>query len=327
MSKLSKIGFFVFLVALVVACLWFLSPLLPWTLKSRLERVFIHGSFLDKRLGCTPSRKSVAIPAGDLILAGDLYQPEEASARHPTILMVHGSTRWGRRLALYPLLAESLSREGYLVLVMNLRGFGDSQTPTDTTSVLAWDSTKDVSAGLTFLESLDEVDGEQLFVIGHSLGGTWALKTSEKDSRIKKVVAIGPGPKLKELSPRRREELQARFSRVRNLEPPISQDTFQKIFEANLLEAALEHFKGELHQPVLLIDGELESEYNKAFLEEQYRQMTHPKRHIGLENAAHYLNVAGLEELHRFPLLGNLVLYDRRTLREAVATIDGFLNE
>jgi alpha-beta hydrolase superfamily lysophospholipase len=327
MSKLSKIGFSVFLIALVVACLWLLPPLLPWTLKSRMERIFIHGSLLDKRLGGAPSRMSVAIPAGDLILAGDLYKSEEASARYPAVLVVHGSTRWGRRLALYPLLAEWLAREGYLVLVMNLRGFGDSQTPTDTSSVLAWDSTKDVSAGLTFLESLDEVDGKQLFVLGHSLGGTWVLKASEKDSRIKKVVALGPGPRLKELSPRRREEFRARFSRDRHLEPPISQETFQKIYEATLLEAALEHFKGDLHQPVLLIDGELESEHNKAFLEEQYQQMTHPKRYIGLENAGHYLNVAGLEELQRFPRLGDLVVYDRRTLREAVAAIDGFLSE
>ena len=58
------------------------------------------------------------------------------------------------------------------MLAVDLRGFGDSETPADVNSVEAWDSTEDISAALTFLESLDRVDSEQLFIVGHSLGGS-----------------------------------------------------------------------------------------------------------------------------------------------------------
>ena len=326
-KRLRQFALFGLLAALAIGSVFLLRPVLPWTLKNRLERTFVHGSLVYRRLGYLASGESISLQAEDLILAGDLYEPPGVSPPHPAILLVHGSTRWGRRLSLYPLLAEELARRGYLVVAINLRGFGDSETPADTSSVVAWDSTKDVSAALTFLESLDKVDSERVSIIGHSLGGTLALKVSRVDPRIKKVVAIGPGHRLKEFAARDREEFRERFSKVRELEHPIPSETFQEIYEAMFLDTALGYFKGERHQPVLLIDGELEREPGKRYLDEQYRQMTHPKSFIRLEDVAHYLSVSGLEELHRIPGLGNLVVYDRRTLTEAVSAIDAFLSE
>jgi pimeloyl-ACP methyl ester carboxylesterase len=213
------------------------------------------------------------------------------------------------------------------VLAVDLRGFGDSETPADVNSVEAWDSTEDISAALTFLESLDRVDSEQLFIVGHSLGGTWAIKASEKEQRIKRVAVIGPGKRQRVSTERSREEFRERFWKVRNLEQPIEMGTFEKIPETTFLAAVLDYFKGEHHQPILLIDGELESKASKTYLEEQYEQMTDPKSFVRLEGSAHYLSVAGLEELHRLPGVGNLAVYDRRTMTVALAAIDNFLSE
>lgn len=326
-ERLRQFALVGLLVVLAIGCVFLLRQVLPWTVKSRLERVLVHGSLLNKRLGCLASGEGVFIQTEDLILAGELYEPPGFSPPHPAILLIHGSTRRGRRLALYPLLAEGLAQKGYLVLAFNLRGFGDSQTPADVNSVEAWDSTEDISAALTFLESLDKVDSDRLFIVGHSLGGTWAIRASEKDPRIKRVVVIGPGKRLKVSSARSREEFRQRFSKVRDLEQPIDLGTFERVHEATFLAAVLDYFKGEHHQPILLIDGDLESEASKMYLEEQYGQMTQPKSIVKLQDAAHYLSVAGLEELHRFPGVGNLVVYDRRTMKVALAAIDDFLSE
>jgi pimeloyl-ACP methyl ester carboxylesterase len=299
----------------------------PWSVESRVERIFVHGTLLDKRLGYLASGEGVFIQAEDLTLAGELYEPSGVSPPHPAILLVHGSTRWGRRMALYPLLADGLARKGYLVLAIDLRSFGGSETPADTHTVDAWDSTKDISAALTYLESLERVDSERLFLVGHSLGGTWAIKASEKDPRIERLAVIGPGKRLKAFSARAREEFRERFWKVRNLEQSIAPDTFQKIHEATFLAAVLDYFKGEGHQPILLIDGELESEPSKRYLDEHYGQMTQPKSFVRLEDTAHYLSVAGLEELHRVPGVGNLVVYDSRTMTDALSAIDAFLSE
>ncbi|MGB5878430.1 MAG: alpha/beta fold hydrolase, partial [Thermoanaerobaculia bacterium] len=160
-KRLRQFALIGLLALLAIGCVFLLRRVLPWSVKSRVERILVHGNLLDKRLGYLASGESVFIQAEDLILAGELYEPPGVSPPHPAILLVHGSTLWGRRLALYPLLAEELARKGYLVLAIDLRGFGDSQTPADTRSVDAWDSTKDIAAALTFLDSLDRVDSER----------------------------------------------------------------------------------------------------------------------------------------------------------------------
>lgn len=315
------------LAVLAIGFLILLRPVLPWTVESRMERVFVHGSLLDKRLGYLHSGERVSIQAGELVLAGELYEPPDVSPPHPAILLLHGSTRWGRRLALYRLLAAELARAGYLVLAPDLRGFGDSQTPADTSSVDAWDSTKDISASLGFLESLSEVDGERLFVLGHSLGGTWAIRASEKERRVRRLVVIGPGKRIRVSTARSLAEFRERFWRVRNLEQAIDPSTFEQLHEATFLAAALDHFKGEGHRPILLIDGELESKASRTYLEEQFEQMTQPKKFLRLEDSAHYLNVVGFEELGWLPGVGNLVVYDRRTMETALAAIDSYLGD
>ena len=326
-KRFRQFALFGLLAVLVVGCVFLLRSYLPWSVESRLERVLVHGSLLDKRLGYLPVGESVFVQTGDLTLAGEVYMPPGSSEPHPAILLLHGSTRWGRRLALYPLLARGLARRGYLVLAVDLRGFGDSQTPADVGSVDAWDSTEDISAALGFLESLTEVDGERLFVLGHSLGGTWAIKASENEQRIRRLVVIGPGKRIRVSTARSRAEFRERFWRVRNLEQPIDPSTFEQLHKATFLAAALDYFKGESHQPILLIDGELESKASRTYLEEQFTQMTQPKKFVRLGDSAHYLNVVGFEELCWFPGVGNLVVYDRRTMETALAAIDSYLGD
>jgi hypothetical protein len=98
--RLRRFALFGLLVVLAIGCVFLLRPVLPWSVESRLERVFVHGSLLDKRLGFLASGESVFIQAGELTLAGEVYESTGVSPPHPAILLVHGSTRWGRRLAL-----------------------------------------------------------------------------------------------------------------------------------------------------------------------------------------------------------------------------------
>ena len=128
----------------------------------------------------------------------DLYLPSAAAKgkRRPAVLALHQTSPRGKRdLAgdgRNPNMgyAPELARRGYVVLCPDYPSFGD----------YAYDFSKDdyVSGSMKgvfnhmravdLLRSRDDVDGERIAVMGHSLGGHNAMFVSVFDERIKAVV-------------------------------------------------------------------------------------------------------------------------------------------
>lgn len=145
-------------------------------------------------------RKSLSISAeeGDRI-PFDLYlpQPLEEGAKRPAILALHPTGALGKRIVAGegPLenrgYAVELAQRGYVVLAPDYPSFGD---------YAAYDFAKDdyVSGTMKgianhmrcvdYLQTLPEVDGERIGVIGHSLGGHNAIFAACFDERIDAVV-------------------------------------------------------------------------------------------------------------------------------------------
>jgi uncharacterized protein len=84
--------------------------------------------------------------------------------------------------------AVVLARHGYGVLLFDARGHGRSA---GRAMDFGWYGDRDVSAGVSFLQSQRGVDDARIAAVGLSMGGEEAIGAAAADPRIKAVVAEG----------------------------------------------------------------------------------------------------------------------------------------
>jgi pimeloyl-ACP methyl ester carboxylesterase len=320
----------VVLVALAPAALigrtspdWAPQPLQNWAYDVRLalgspaKKVtsLAQGSIGDNRAYMDRSGQEVSFQSHGLTIVGTLYQPE-TEGEHPAILLLHGSTPEGRKLGLYRKLGAELAGRGYVVLSMDQRGFGQSDDPPAAELPADFDFVADVGSAVTFLSSVAGVDAARLYVVGHSFGGDVAVAAGIVEPRIAKIVAIGPGRRVKERYQYEQAYFQRRLTRYMRLPQTVSIEVITYIEEALPLENHLDYFTQPDHKPLLLIDGMGESEADRRFLQQMCDVITGPRVCVTLADADHYANVLNV---------GSLVIYDQRVAQSLVETIDQWL--
>ena len=84
--------------------------------------------------------------------------------------------------------AAVLARGGYGVLLLEARGHGGSG---GNANRWGWYGDRDISAGVTFLQSRHDVVDDRIGVVGISMGGEEAIGAAGSDERIRAVVAEG----------------------------------------------------------------------------------------------------------------------------------------
>ena len=131
-------------------------------------------------------------------LAGNLYRPLGRTGKLPGVLRAHGHWRNGRlentQLASIPGFGINMARQGYVVFAYDMVGWNDTvQTPHEfggppeqlwgfgPLGLQLWNSTR----ALDFLQSLPEVDPEQIAMTGASGGGTQTFLLAAVDDRVK----------------------------------------------------------------------------------------------------------------------------------------------
>lgn len=146
-------------------------------------------------------RERISLEVDDIRLAGQLFWPQGQGDRaYPALCLCHGiparapdpSDRG------YPELAERFCAQGFVVLIFNFRGTGESGGNFD---ILGW--SRDLEAMMGHLYEQERVDRERLSVMGFSAGAAVAIYVAAREQRISAVVACA--------SP-------ARFSRFRTRE-------------------------------------------------------------------------------------------------------------
>jgi pimeloyl-ACP methyl ester carboxylesterase len=224
-------------------------------------------------------------------------------------------------MGLYRILGRELADRGYIVLAIDLRGYGGSDDPPDVQQAASFAFVADVTHAVNYLTTIAEIRPDQLFVVGHSFGGDVAISAAVAEPRLQKVVAIGPGrrfnerggtPEAPEFNYFRRREM-----RYMLLWEAIPAETFMAYRVLLPLENQLAYFT-RAHQPLLLIDGALESAVDRAFLQNIYSLLSEPKAYVTLANADHYVNTANL---------GPVVIYDQLAVEALVQEIDKWLVE
>jgi len=118
-------------------------------------------------------------------LRGLLYVPDGVSARAPGLIVCHGYDKRGfRGYALFEQMAKTACQNGFVSLVFDFRGCGQSGGQFG----YGWDEQEDLEAAIDFLLGGREVRRDCVFVVGHSLGGAVSLYVAEGDKRVKAVV-------------------------------------------------------------------------------------------------------------------------------------------
>jgi dipeptidyl aminopeptidase/acylaminoacyl peptidase len=91
-------------------------------------------------------------------------------------------------------IADTLGRRGIAVLRLDDRGTGGSDVgPTGTTGPTSADFADDIRAGLAYLRTRPDIDGNRLALVGHSEGGMIAPMVAATDPKLRAIVLLA-GP-------------------------------------------------------------------------------------------------------------------------------------
>jgi dienelactone hydrolase len=265
----------------------------------------------------------VRFPSGRLQIAGTLYSPSTPFGTSPALVIGHGGTPKGRRLALYTVAARKLAERGYVVLAIDFRGFGDSEKPTRFQTASDLDFVQDVTAAVDFLSTLRRVDTSRIGVLGHSFGAGVAVLAAIRDRRISRAVSLSPGRNTARrffgpgaIAPKYPSR---RMSHDMEISPPIPREVFDPHLKDYVAEAILDY---PAHPPVLLVDGAREEEEDLAFLKDVAARATEPKGYVTIPGADHYFGT-GQRQLGTLPA----VPYDAPVMNSLVDAVDGWMRK
>lgn len=219
---------------------------------------------------------------------------------------------------MYRLLGKQLSSRGYYTLAVDQRGYGESEAVQSTEPPSATELIADVRCAVSHLASLPGVSADGIYIIGHSAGANLAVAVGLQDTNVLKIVAIGPSRRVMERAEAESAYFRRRVMRYERLREPIPAELYLQRAEALLIDNQIGHFSLPGHKPLLLIDGELESEEDQLFLRQLYDSITEPKNCVTLPNSDHYANVSNF---------GPLVIYDEPLINRLVEEIDTWLRE
>lgn len=278
------------------------------------------------RLGiclCRPVADLRLTSEDGLTTAASLYAPDAAEPRGG-VVVVHGNTALGRRLATYRVLASGLSQRGWTVLTLDLPGFGESDDPLAAGPRPAGYEERMIAAAVRHLIGARGVRPAEVTVIGHSRGTAPALRAALATPEVGRLVLIGGRRRWAERldDPERREYFWTRATETHRF---VYGHPFPAWYSLDdwVRDAAFDYadydarFTREGHPPVLLIDGEREAEADKRYFEALLARWAEPKARVRLAGSDHYGNMA--------QSLG-VILYDRGVADQLVDALSRWMS-
>jgi uncharacterized protein len=141
--------------------------------------------------------EEVTFKNGSVTLTGTLTMPDK-SGRHPAAVLITGSGPQDRDemvvrgFPIFKLISDDLTRKGIAVLRYDDRGVGKSTGKFE--EATSQDFASDAKAAVAYLKSRDDINADQVGVIGHSEGGLiTAILGADPNSGIAFIVSVA-GP-------------------------------------------------------------------------------------------------------------------------------------
>jgi len=116
-------------------------------------------------------------------ISGMIFAPENAESC-PTIILCHGFA--GVKELLLPNYAKAFAEAGFVALIFDYRGFGASEGARG--RLIPTEQIVDIRNAITFVQTLEEVDRDNISLWGTSFGGANAVITAAQDKRVKSVA-------------------------------------------------------------------------------------------------------------------------------------------
>jgi uncharacterized protein len=139
--------------------------------------------------------EEVTFQNGDVTLAGTLTLPE-GEGPHPAVVLITGSGPQDRDESIAPLadikpfrlIADYLTRNGIAVLRYDDRGVGKSTG--NFSAATTEDFANDASAGVDYLTTRNDINAEQIGILGHSEGGVAAPMVAVNNENVAFVIGM-----------------------------------------------------------------------------------------------------------------------------------------
>ncbi|MDA1311440.1 MAG: alpha/beta fold hydrolase, partial [Proteobacteria bacterium] len=137
------------------------------------------------------TREDVAYYSDGCKITAHLYRPESWRAGDPALPAVVCLTGYtGRKNVATIDIPRRLAREGFVALAPDYRGYGEAEGERGRHRPL--EQAQNTYDAVTYLETIDGVDGERIGVYGSSFGAANAVWAAAFDPRMKVVVsAVG----------------------------------------------------------------------------------------------------------------------------------------
>jgi dienelactone hydrolase len=122
-------------------------------------------------------------------IAGDLYMPEKSPA--PAILALH---QWQADRSTYREFARAMRGAGFVVLIIDGPGFGESTEGIDGKVTPDWTLTSAIDAAIDYLEAQPAVDALRIGLVGASYGASNALiYAADHPANVRSVALLSVG--------------------------------------------------------------------------------------------------------------------------------------
>lgn len=242
-----------------------------------------------------------------------------AARQRAAVLFIHGLTRSGPQESRDAALCEALARHGLIVAAPWLRGYDSEKALPlgDKFVAQRWDPLPDITAAFAFLQKDPRVDRKNVFVIGHSLGGGYALLFGLQEPRVAGIVSFSRLDMESRLRswPGYFDNFRLELSKGFGLEIPMSVEAFQEfansqIFAFEIVEKMLAR---RVHPRILFAIGGEERRSDRQWLAAYSKKATGLSEYYEFPGVTHSLNFRGLK--------GSLWVYNRHTIEQVASTL------
>ena len=232
-------------------------------------------------------RRDVRLQVDGLNIVGQLYLPGKIGPPYPGVILCHGipSGIVDPADGGYPLLAKTVSAEGFAVLTFSFRGSGASQ---GNFNIAGW--SHDLEAAIDYLWGLPEIDDAQISVVGFSAGASVSIYVAAQDKRVSAVVACACPSSFSAISETKKPQDTVDYFRQIGIirDPGYPQSTEKWLSDFRKINAL--HCVADIApRPLLLVHASGDSVVPLHNAERLYQKAGEPKQIVVLEGSEHRL--------------------------------------
>jgi len=221
-------------------------------------------------------------------LVGEVYIPQQQPC--PALCLCHGIPRGisDPNDRGYPFLAERFSKAGFLTLIFNFRGTGDSGGNFD---ILGW--TRDLETVIEYIYNMREVDQDKISLMGFSGGAAVSAYVASEDPRVSSLVLCSCPAEFRLVTDvTRAKSMIEHFRRVGiirddNFPPSVDEwlDSFSQLSPINRIDKISP-------RPLLIVHGAEDDVVDPQDAWSLYNSAGEPKDILIVKGAGHRLRVA-----------------------------------